>query len=165
MKPPLLPLWTALAPLFLTSLLTPVATQGIQGFPHIIYSSLELPDMLSRAHFAKKMACRPFARSGARYSALPHCSRPLPSTSGHLEPPQRARRCSSVSSTRQPVVPLLLLPPPAPARTRASRPSAPVSTLTRVVPLAPCSLSLSPFTLDQPHKHPRHAHARPRDPQ
>ena len=54
MKPPLLPLWTALAPLFLSSLLTPVATQGIQGFPHILYSFLELPDMLVRAHFAKK---------------------------------------------------------------------------------------------------------------
>ena len=53
-KPPLLPLWTALAPLFLTSLLTPVATQGIQGFSHILYSSLELPDMLGHAHFAKK---------------------------------------------------------------------------------------------------------------
>ena len=40
--------------LFLTSLLTLVATQGIQGFPHILYSFLELPDMLVRAHFAKK---------------------------------------------------------------------------------------------------------------
>ena len=40
----------------------------------------------------QKMACRPFARSGARYSALPHCSRPLPTASGHLGPPQRVSR-------------------------------------------------------------------------
>ena len=55
MKPPLLPLWTALAPLFLTSLLTPVTTHGIQCPSPILYSTLELLDMLGRAHFAKKI--------------------------------------------------------------------------------------------------------------
>src|SRR3954466_6002372 len=85
---------------------------------------------------------QPFGRSGARYSAPTHCSRPLPATSGHLGSPPRVPRGASTFVTRHAAGPLLLLPPLAPARTRGDRPSAPVSVLTRAVPLAPCSLSL-----------------------
>nr|XP_040244318.1 formin-like protein 20 [Aegilops tauschii subsp. strangulata] len=74
--------------------------------PHYLLP-LELPDTLGRAHIAKKWPCRPHTRSGARYSALPHCSRPLPTTSGHLKPPQRAQRDASTCETRQLVDPLL----------------------------------------------------------
>src|SRR4051812_22421937 len=68
------------------------------------------------------MPRRPNARSGARYSAPPHCSRPLPAASSHLGPPQRARRGASTSATRHAAGPLLLLPPLAPVRTRHGRP-------------------------------------------
>src|SRR3954463_15470504 len=104
-----------------SSLLTPLAHQSIQSLPPLLYYSLALLDRFGRAHFAKKMACRPYGRSGARYSALPHCSRPLPTTSGHLGSPPHASRCSSTSATRQLVGPLLF-PSPLPLLTHAPWP-------------------------------------------
>ena len=142
MKPPHLPLWTATTPFSLTPPLSPKPLQSIQGSLSFLYPLPHLLDTNGHAHYAYKMACRPFACSGARYSALPHCSCPLPTASGHLGPPQRARRDASTSATRQLVGPLLLLPPLASARTRAGRPSAPVSTLTRAVPWPPYFPSL-----------------------
>src|SRR3954466_12159288 len=65
------------------------------------------------------MPWQPYAHSGACYRAIPHCSRPLPATYGHLGSPPRVPRGASTSGTRHAAGPLLLLPPLAPARTRA----------------------------------------------
>ena len=110
----------------------------------------------------RKWPCRPLGLSRALYSALPHCSRPLPSTSGHLGSSPHASRCSSTSAARQASVPLLLLPPAALARTRAGRPRAPMSGLTRAklwpYPLSP----FLPLDVELSHKDPRHAQVIPR---
>src|SRR4051812_22605064 len=91
------------------------------------------------------MPCRPYGRSGARYSALPHCSRPLPTTSGHLGSPPHASRCSSTSSTRQLVGPLLF-PSPLPLLTHAPWPPERTSehAHTRDAPDPPALSLLSP---------------------
>src|SRR3954466_14505609 len=91
-KPSPSPLWTASFSLSINLSPLLLALQGIQCLSTLLYYPQALPDISGRAHIAKKMACRPFARSGARYSALPHWSRPLPTASGHLGPPQRVSR-------------------------------------------------------------------------
>ena len=155
MKPPHLSLWTATSPFSLTPPLSPEPLQSIQGSLSFLYSLPHLLDTNGRAHCAYKMACRPFACSGACYNALPHCSRRLPSTSGHLGPPPHASRCSSALAARQASVPLLLLLPAALARTRAGRPRAPMSGLTRAASLTPSRSLCSPLGIVDPHERPR----------
>ena len=116
----------------------------------------KLQDTSGHAPDLLKWPCRPYACSGARYSAPLRCSCPLPDASDHLGPPPHACRRASTSAARYTPVPLLLLPPPAPARTHASRPSAPVSKLTRAVPLAPLLSLFSPLALDRIQERPRH---------
>ena len=84
--------WTAPFPLFSFLSLHPLATQSIQGQDPFLSTPQILLDMQGRAHKHRKWPGQPYGRSGARYSALPHCSRPLPTASGHLGPPQRVSR-------------------------------------------------------------------------
>ena len=142
MKPPHLPLWTAPFPLFLTSLLTPVATQGIQGFPHILYSSLELPDMLGRAHFAKKWHAghlHALEHATVRSRTVDAPCQPPPATSGLPSAPDDAPRRPQHAKPWSPSSFSLLRPP---SHARHGRPRAPMSTLTRAAPLAPPAPSL-----------------------
>ena len=89
--------------------------------------------------------CRPFWRSGARYSALPHCSLLQSAAPDHLELPPRASRCASTSTTRPGSVPLLLLPPVAAlARAPAARELQSSASHARCSGSFPRSLSSSP---------------------
>src|SRR4051812_29246610 len=92
------------------------------------------------------MPWQPKACSGARYSALPHCSRPLPSASGHLGPPPRVPRSRlGVRDTLRGRP-----PPPYPSScllSHAHRPPERSSehAHTRDAPDPPCSLSSLPW--------------------
>ena len=90
-----------------------MATQGIQGFPHILYSSLELPDMLGRAHFAKKWHAghlHALERATVRSRTVAAPCQPPPATSALPLTPADAPRRPQHATPLYPSFLSLLLP-------------------------------------------------------
>ena len=91
-KTPFLLLWTATFFSSFTSLLTPVAPRASKTASPFLYYFLYPFDTVGHALGARPRHWQPKARSGARYSALEHCSRPPIASADHLGPPPRVPR-------------------------------------------------------------------------